>query len=186
MNSSASVHDDKPSDYRHPHLTGLRQDVYDFVNDNPKCTRQDVADGIRLKSSTTTARIKELIDEGFLFEPGDKKRNKSGVMSRCLMVTDRPKGGKPLDKVRVEVTLTIDHNGRYGADARVVGGGSTNSGSSFAIKRQQITLTAPHPDTYKSSRAAAGKTSTVSTVTRMETQANAGDIIDADYYLIED
>ena len=166
---------------RNPFLTGLRQDVHLFIKANPNCTRRDVAAGIGLPNNVATARIKELIDEGYLFEPpGVTKRNSSGVRARVLQISDRPAGGSPLDKVRIEVTLTIDHNGNYGAAATVVGGGH-QSGKTIPIMSKRITVTAPHPDSYKSSTAA----ETVSTVSRMETQNYADDIIDADYETID-
>jgi molecular chaperone DnaK (HSP70) len=129
-----------------------------------------------------TARIKELIDEGYLFEPpGHRKLNPSGVNAKVLRVTDRPEGGTPLDKVRIEVTLTIDHNGVYGATAKVVGGG-IQSNRRGPIKRQRITITAPHPDSYKS----VFSTKNTSTVSRMETEQYADDIVDVDYQVIND
>lgn len=83
-------------------------------------------------------------------------------------------GGSPLDKVRVEVTLTIDCNGVYGAKASVVGQSTFQQAPATEIKRQRVTLTAPHPDTYK----AATDATTVTPVSRHELQSHAGDIID--------
>jgi DNA-binding MarR family transcriptional regulator len=171
----ASEHDEDKTTARHPSLSGLRQDVYMFVDSNQPCTRADVARGISLSSSTTTARIKELIDEGFLIEPPDlRKMNSSGVKAKCLMVTDRQQGGSPLDKVRVELTLTIDCDGTYGIQSRVVGGMPQNSATTRTIKSQRVTLTAPHPDTYKAATDAAE----VTTVSRHELQTHAHDIIE--------
>ena len=148
---------------------------------NPNCTRVDVARGIQLPNNVATARVKELIDEGYLFEPpGHRKANPSGVSARVLRVSDRPAGGSPLDKVRIEVTLTIDHNGVYGATASVVNGGK-QTGKAHSIKKHRITVTAPHPDSYKSATAAQN----VSNVSRMETEQYADDIIDADYTIID-
>lgn len=166
---------------RNPFLSGLRQDVYYFVQANPNCTRSDVTKGLRLPHNVSTARVKELIDEGYLFEPpGVRKRNSSGVRAKVLQVTDRPAGGNPLDKVRIEVTLTIDCNGVYGAEATVVGRGH-QSGKAYPIKRQRITTTAPHPDAYKSML----NEKNVSTVSRMETETYADDIIDVDYQIVD-
>lgn len=181
---ASEVHDD-PGDRRHPLLNGLRKDIYDYLESFPDATRAQVADGLRMRSSTATARIKELIDEGYVYETGERKRNKSGVMSKCLRITDRPQGGKPNDKVQVEVILTIDHNGVYGATASIVGG-KHQSGKTFPIKRQRITLTAPHPNAYESSTASKNEISSVSTVSRMELQADAEQIIDADYYTVDE
>lgn len=166
---------------RHPHLTGLRQDVYRFVSDNTPCLREDVARGIGLKSSTCTARIKELIDEGFLFETGDTRLSRSEVKSKLLFASDRPSGGDPLDKVRIKLTLTIDDNGRYGVWAHVVNGLPALL-IAHPIKTTHITVTAPHPDTYKASIAP----EKVTTVTRMDTEQHAGDIIDATAYTVSD
>jgi DNA-binding Lrp family transcriptional regulator len=181
---ASEVHDD-PSDRRHPLLNGLRKDIYDYIEAFPNSTRAQIADGLRMRSSTATARIKELIDEGYVFETGVRQRNKSGVMSKCLQVTDRPQGGKPNDKVRVEVTLTIDHNGVYGATAHVVGG-KKQSGKAFKIKSQRVTLTAPHPEAYKSSKRAENENPTATVINRLELQSGNGDVIDADFYEVHE
>ena len=168
------------SDARSDALQGLHLDVYRFVKDNPNCTRDDVARGLQMKSSTATARIKELIDEGYLMEPpGVRKTNRSGVSAKCLHVTQRAEGGPRLDKVRVEVSLTIDCDGNYGAEAKVVGGGFQRS-RTHIIKRQRITITAPHPDTYKSLLT----DEAVARLTRAEIEAHVGETIDADEYTV--
>lgn len=160
-------------------LQGQHLDVYRFVEANPNSTREDIAVGIGLKSSTSTARIKELIDEGYLFEPGGRKRNRSGIRAKTLQVSSRPQGGNLNDRVRIEVQLTIDHNGRYGATAHVVGGLPQNSGSTVAIKKHRITVTAPHPDTYKTSMRAKSTDTPMQRISRMELEAGADLIIDA-------
>lgn len=171
---------ESPSDARADALQGLHLDVYRFVQNNPNCTRDDVARGLRMKSSTATARIKELIDEGYLMEPpGMRKTNPSGVSAKCLHTTVRPQGGAKLDKVRVEVMLTIDCDGNYGASAKIVGG-SPQRTRTHVIKRQHITITAPHPDTYKSLLTDAA----VERLTRAEVQAHVGEVIDADSYTV--
>lgn len=181
--AQASSFDEDGTTARHPHLQGLRQDVYVFVGQNQPCTRDDVARGLGMKSSTATARVKELIDEGFLIEPiGMRKENRSGVKSKCLTISDRPAGGSPLDKVRIEIELAIDCNGHYHANAHVVGGASTIRGKRTVIKRQRVTLTAPHPNTYK----AATASETVAPVSRHELQSHAGDIIDAEVLFEDD
>lgn len=148
---------------------------------NPNITREDIARGTGIKSSTATARTKELIDEGFLFETGERRRNRSGTTAKCLQVSSRKQGGKALDKLRVEVVLTIDCNGVYGAEAKVVGG-KPQSGRLHPIKAQRFTLTAPHPRTYKG----AFDTEPTATLDRMNIEANAGDIIDAEFYTVDD
>jgi hypothetical protein len=177
----ASYHDDSSTDARHPFLHGLRQDVYYFVQANPNCTRDDVSRGLSLKSSTATARIKELIDEGFIFEPpGIRKENRSGVRAKVLRVTDRQQGGKPLDRVRIEIELTIDCSGNYGARARVVGGDPTGH-PAHVIKKQNVTITAPHPSTY----ASLFTEGEVVPVSRYELQAHAEDIIEGEAFTVE-
>lgn len=179
----ATERDDNPeTDGRNPILSGLRQDVYQFVKLNPRSTRRDVAQGLGLPNNVATARIKELIDEGLLIEPpGITKRNKSGVRAKVLQISQRPAGGKPLDRVRVEVVLTIDCNGVYGAEAHVVDG-QPQTGRPHKILAKKITVTAPHPDTY----AAAMDENTVAPVSRHELQHGADDIIDADYIDLDD
>lgn len=180
--TKASSFDEDQTTARHPHLTGLRQDVYYFVQANQPCTRDDVSRGIGLKSSTCTARVKELIDEGFLIEPPKlRKENRSGVRVKCLTVSDRPAGGSPLDRVRVEIELYIDSLGNYHAKAEVVGGVS-GARKRQLIKRQRVTLTAPHPSTYE----AATASETVTPISRYELQSHADDIIDGTIISTED
>lgn len=179
----ASVHDDQPHiDGRNPLLSGLRQDVYQFVKANPRSTRRDVAKGLRLPNNVATARVKELIDEGLLVEPvGVTKVNPSGVRAKVLQISQRPEGGKLLDRVRIEVALTIDCNGIYGAEANVVNG-KPQSANTTKILSKKITVTAPHPDTYKSFKSE----EIITPVSRHELQSGANDIIDADFIELSD
>lgn len=180
--TEASQYDEDETTARHPGLQGLRLDVYQFVADNPNSTRDDVSRGLSLKSSTATARVKELIDEGFLFEPiGVRKMNSSGVRAKCLHVTDRPQGGSPLDRVRIEVELTIDRNGVYGARA-TVHGGKPQHGPVTVIKRASYSLTAPHPDTYDSQ----ANSKRIAHVSRMDTAQHMDDIIEGEAIPLDD
>jgi hypothetical protein len=178
--SMEHAYEDDVKGGRHPMLQGQRLEVYQFIKLNSLCTREDVSRGLGLKASTATARIKELIDEGFVIEPpGVRKENRTGVRAKTLQVTDRAAGGTPLDRVRIEVVLAIDHSGNYHATAHVVGGVTTDA-KTLPIQKKLITITAPHPDTYKASSSA----KTVETVSRHELQSHADDIIDADYYTV--
>jgi hypothetical protein len=165
---------------RSPDLQGLRLDVYQFIRSNAYCTRDDIAKGLGLKTSTATARTKELIDLGYVIDDVSRKRNKSGVMSRCLVVSDRIQGGHVNEKLRVQLTLTVDAGGRYGLIAKVVGG-FDQRGKARAVMRKYITLTLPAKD---------GLTATLSEekvakVTRLDSQQHAGQIIDGDYKIVE-
>ena len=172
---------DDYSDARSPELQGLRYSVWQFVRDNPRVTRDDISRGLGMKSSTITARVKELIDLGYLIEPpGITKLNSSGVRARVLMLSDRKACGKVNDKVRVEVTLTVDCNGVYGVTARVVNG-LKQSGRATPIATKQMTLTAPPTASYD----AFLDTSTVAPVSRLNLQQHADQIIDADYKIVE-
>lgn len=180
------VHDrtaeDDAKGLRSPILQGQHLDVYHFIQTNPNCTRDDVARGIGLKSSTATARIKELIDEGYVMEPpGMRKRNRSGVRSKCLHVTEQKQGAKPLDRVRINVELHVDSMGRYHARAYVIDGWPEQQNTQ-RIKQTRITMTAPHPDTYRSKIV----DDEVATVSKHETQTHAEDIIDADFFEVVD
>lgn len=177
---SDKQHDD-PRDGRSPDLQGQRYDVWHFIKMNPRCTRDDVTRGLALKSSTATARIKELIDLGYVVEPpGLRKENRSGVKAKVLQLSDRRAGGKPAQKVRVEVTLTIDSNGVYGATARVIGG-LRQSGRATPITTRSLTLQAPPTASYGSVL----DDSDLAPVSVLETQLNADQIIDAEYKIIE-
>lgn len=172
---------DNERDGRSPELQGQRYDVWQFIRDNGGCTRDDVARGLSMKSSTATARVKELIDLGYVVEPpGMRKRTRSDVMARCLVLSDRKPGGRVNERVRVEVTLTIDCNGVYGASARVVGG-LMQSGKPSPILRKLITLIAPPIDSYE----AYINPDTVAPVSRLQLQGEADQIIDADYEILD-
>lgn len=179
--STASFLEDEPDDARSPELQGQRLDVWQFINWNYHCTRDEVAKGLGLKSSTATARIKELIDLGYVVEPpGVKKLNSSGVMARVLQLSARKPGGAANDRVRVEVTLTIDCNGVYGATARVVNG-LPQTGRATPILTKPMTLIAPPTASY----AGEISTDTVAPVSRLSSQLNADEIIEAEYTIVK-
>lgn len=178
--NTAEAEPDSEEAMRSPELQGQRYEVWQFIGNNSYCTREDVSRGLGLKSSTATARIKELIDLGYVVEPpGMRKENRSGVKAKCLVLSDRKAGGTINDRVRVEVTLTIDCNGVYGASARVVNG-LPQSGNPTPIKRQIITVIAP-------STGFSGSTGPepLAPVSKLDLQLNADQIIDADYTTVE-
>lgn len=176
----ASTALDEPSDARSPDLQGQRLDVYQFVQRNNLCTREDVARGMGLKSSTATARIKELIDMGYIKEPaGMRKTNNSGVRAKCLMSTDRLMSGRVNDKIRVEVILTIDSNGRYGATAKVVGG-YRQRGRVTPIVRKLVRITAP-PTAAIADAVSPDKLKPMGGVT---VDLMSGQIVDAEYEIV--
>ena len=174
-----SLDDDRAG--RSPELQGQRYEVWQFIQNNPHCTREDVAKGLGLKSSTATARIKELIDLHYVVEPpGLRKTNRSGVRAKVLMLSDRKAGGRINDRVRVEVRLTVDCNGVYGAVAHVING-LPQTGAVTTILRKPMTLTAPPTEAYAASLDAAE----ITTVSRLELQVDADQIIDADYEIVK-
>ena len=167
---------------RHPLLTGLRYDVYAFIEANPGCSRADVARGLKLSSSSATARIKELLDEGLIMEPaGVTKRNSYGTRVRCLTISDRGEGSAPLDRVRVRVTLTIDYNGNYGVTAEVIDG-NVQVGHAAPILRKDITLTAPPRQSFET----ALNTEEVVPISAAELRADAELIIDGVAVIVEE
>lgn len=172
---------DDPTDGRSADLQGIRLDVYTFIRQNPLCTRDDISRGLDMKSSTATARVKELIDLGYVTEPmGVRKENRSGVRVRCLQATDRLMSGQPNDKLEIEVSLTIDCNGRYGATAKVIGG-LKQTGKPVTIRRRVVKFIAP-PNARNTAEALSTK---VGRVTRLDLQINPGQIVDADYTIVE-
>lgn len=166
---------------RSPELQGQRYEVWQFIQNNPHCTREDVSRGLGLKASTATARIKELIDLGYVVEPpGLRKINRSGVRAKVLMLSDRKAGGRVNDRVRIEVRLTIDCNGVYGASAHVING-LPQTGAVTTILRKPLTLTAPPTEAY----AASLDDADIAPISKLELQINAEQIIDADYKIVE-
>jgi hypothetical protein len=173
---------DDEANGRSPELQGQRYDVWQFIRDNPMCIRDDVSKALGLKASTATARVKELIDLGYVVEPpGATKVGRSGVKGRCLVLSARKAGGVVNDRVRVMVTLTIDCNGVYGASAYVIGG-LHQTGAATPILSKPLTLTAPPAASY----AASLDPSDVAPVSRLDTQQHASQIIDADYEILRD
>jgi hypothetical protein len=157
-----------------------------FIGNNPNCTRRDVAKGLALPNNVATARIKELIDEGYIHEPlGVRKRNPSGVNAKVLLVTDQKAGAKPLDKVRVEVELAIDCNGNYYvSEAHVLNSGyiATPSGAQpngyRKVKVQRFTITAPRVTPPSRPMYDLDSKPVVSRVTRADLIDTQGEIID--------
>jgi hypothetical protein len=172
---------------RSKRLQGIALDVYRFIENNPLCTRDDVSRGLDMKTSTATARIKELIDDGFVVEPSGQRRvNRSGVSSRCLLASDRPQGGAPLDKIRIRVTLTIDHNGVYGAKAEVVDG-EKQSGRTMALADKVVTIAAPHPENYaEEAKRVDDDFAPMSRVSKTEIIETGFDVIEGDFTEVSD
>jgi len=96
-------------------------------------------------------------------------------------ITERKAGASPLDRVRVEVELTIDCNGNYGARASVIDAPPT-APHSAVILRKRYTLTAPHPDTY--TRPSEAPSDRVSVLRMGEKRSGIEDVIDGDYQVI--
>jgi predicted transcriptional regulator len=134
---------------RNPALIGLKHSIYMFINANPGCTRNDVAKKLGMKSSTCTARIKELIDLGLVIEHGEVKST-YGVTNAMLFASKEMLHRVPKDSVKIEVFLMIDEQGNYFAEAKVVEGVPKK----FAKKPRKIAsktikMLAPYPNDYR-------------------------------------
>jgi DNA-binding MarR family transcriptional regulator len=165
-------------------LQGVRFDVYNYVDMNPGCTRKEVAKGTGLTMSSCTARIKELIDEGYLYEPiGEKKLSSSGINVRTLIVTDRSQADKaderPL-RVSVTVSLTRDANGVLGAVAELADP-QRQTGKATIISSKKISVVAP-PSTPRSAYKQRVK---VTEVRKIDLQHDSSLIIEGDYTTID-
>lgn len=132
---------------RNPELRGQKLDVYLFVKKHPYCTRNDVAKALGMKSSTATARIKELIDAGIILEPPRTVEGSAGVRNKTLYVSDAATHKAPKDRVRVKVSLIVDEGGNYQAKAEVIDG-FPQEGKAHVVMTKEITLVAPYPNEY--------------------------------------
>lgn len=136
---------------RNPELTGMHHDVYMFVKDNPACTRRDVAKALGLRSSSATARVKELIDRGLLMEHGTTVDSLTKKTVRCLYAPTDYQHKKPRDRVLVRVQLIVDEAGNYHATAHVVGGKTVAVElRRHVVMDKELTLIAPYPNEYRS------------------------------------
>ena len=107
-----------------------------------------MATKLGMKTSTATARIKELLDDGLLIETPETVKSRFGVSNRTLIVNELYLHKGPRDKVRVEVTLEVDDGGNYHASAKVIGGAKQPQGKPHGVMAKEITLTAPYPNEY--------------------------------------
>jgi hypothetical protein len=132
---------------RNPELRGQKLDVYLFVKRHKYCTRNDVAKALGMKSSTATARIKELIDAGIIYETNKKVIGSAGVSNKTLFVSENATHKSPKDRVRIKVSLIVDEGGNYHAKAEVIGGFPVE-GKPHVVLTKEITLIAPYPNEY--------------------------------------
>lgn len=139
--TQATPVDETESRGRNPFLQGLRLDVYNFILANKDCTRADVTKGLSLRSSSATARIKELIDEGLIYEPrGVRKRNGSGVAARALRVSPEGASAAVRDHVQIKVDLFVDTAGYYYAECEVVNGPVLQALEKTKVESKTITV----------------------------------------------
>jgi hypothetical protein len=134
---------------RNPALTGQKHEIYLFIKDHPGCTREDVSRATQIKSSTCTARIKDLIDLGFVAaSKGRRTRNRTGVSAETLYALDDPLHKVPRDKVLIKIRLLVDSAGRYHADAKVFGE-LPRQGKCFPVLEKSVTVMAPYVSEFK-------------------------------------
>jgi hypothetical protein len=134
---------------RNPALTGQKHEIYMFIKDHPGCTRGDVSRYTKIKSSTCTARIKDLIDLGFVAASKQRRtKDKSGISVETLYALDDALHKKPRDKVLVTVKLFVDEAGRYHAAAKVLGELPV-SGVLHSVMEKDVTVYAPYASEYK-------------------------------------
>jgi hypothetical protein len=134
---------------RNPSLNGQKHEIYMFIKEHPGCTRGDVARATKIKSSTCTARIKDLIDLGFVAASKSRRiKDRSGVSVETLYALDAHLHKKPRDKVLVTVSLQVDEAGRYHAIAKVLGE-LPASGRRVTVMEKEITVYAPYVSEYK-------------------------------------
>lgn len=153
----------------------MHHDVYLFVKDNPACTRRDVAKALGLRSSSATARVKELIDRGLLMERGTTVDTLTKKTVNCLFAPTDFQHKAPRDRVRVIVKLIVDEKGNYHAAAEVVDERITpKKVRRHTVMTKEITLIAPYPNEYRSMFIK----DKVAVVTARDTMANAKLIIE--------
>lgn len=56
-----------------PHLGNLHQEVLNLIRENPSSTRRELQEKTDMEWSTMTARIKELLDKGYVEENGERE-----------------------------------------------------------------------------------------------------------------
>lgn len=133
----------------------MHHDVYLFVKAHPSCTRRDVAKALGLRSSSATARVKELIDRGLLMERGTTVDQLTKKTVNCLYAPTDFQHKSQRDRVRVTVELIVDANGNYHAQAHVVGSVVNLQSLPKKVQRhtvlsKDITVIAPYPNEYRS------------------------------------
>lgn len=136
---------------RNPTLTGQHHDIYMFVKEHEGCSRREVTAGLALRSSSSTARIKELIDSGLIIENGTKVDRISRKSVRTLYAATDYLHKTPKDRVRINVYLIVDEEGNYHAHAKVDGGATLKPHhSSHVVMTKEVVVLAPYPNEYRS------------------------------------
>jgi len=134
---------------RNPSLNGQKHEIYLFIKEHPGCTRGDVARATKIKSSTCTARIRDLIDLGFVSASKSRRvKDRSGVSVETLYALKDHLHKKPKDRVLVTIKLMVDEAGRYHAAAKVLGELPV-SGALHTVMEKEVTVTAPYVSEYK-------------------------------------
>ena len=164
---------------RNPSLQGQHLEVYQFIKDNPGCVRSDVTRGCGLRGTSATARVKELIDTGFVHSSSERTKLNPRTRKRVqtLWPMDHAMHRKPKDKVLVTVTLQVDEGGNYHATAKVFAELPT-VGRTVNVMTKEVTLLAPYPSEYKHSFIAT-ENGDQAEVPVEDTLANVSLIIDA-------
>lgn len=130
---------------------GMHLDVYLFVKDNPGCTRRDITTGLALRSGSSTARVKELLDRGLLIERGTVVDPLTKKTVNTLYAPTDYQHKAPRDRVRINVYLLVDEDGCYHAYAKVDGGQAFDKKKrSTVVLTKEITIIAPYPNEYRS------------------------------------
>lgn len=163
---------------RNPTLQGQTLDVYYFIKQNPDCTRADVTQGCSLRSSSATARVKELIDMGLVHSSPARTKisSKTGKRVQVLRAMEEGLHKKPRDSVNVIVTLQVDAAGNYHAKARVLGE-LLRQGKVVDVMTKDVTVIAPYASDIKHHFMKPGKNNIVE-VPLSDTLANVSLIID--------
>lgn len=137
---------ERESKGRHPllKLGSFHYMIWQSIKAHPDSTRNELIHRLGISGGTLRPRVKELLDEGLLYESGRMKRQANNRQVPCLRIAEGHETGSSRDTVQVDFIVFENSLGEFSVSARVFGQApSAEDHGPIAVAKKSVRIPVP-------------------------------------------